>query len=271
MNRKSYALALVLLLLSSAVASLQLVGSASANPDASIPQLAMPVEYVNYTIVHVNGTLWAQIDGNYPIYLQNTADCELNGELPMVYPMPPGTTNIHVTLGDRELTWSNYTEADPLALHHTAIGDWWMIYAVLDNVSDFFLFLYDLNISPYLSAESSSSTAYFTVRMNANVTDLHVYAALPDSPASDWKPLNYSTSVEGSTDVVAIQMHSEYSVPLVGDLVVGFSATDQVPEFPVWAIAGLVLALSLVGLLGLKRRGVASCVGLGKTASLGDT
>ncbi len=290
MNRKSCVITLVFVLLASAVAILQFVGSASANPDGSAPQLAMPVEYVNYTIMRVNGTLWTQIDGNYPIYLQNTAGCEFNGELPMVYPMPPGTTDIHVTLGDHEIAWSNYTEADPLALHHTAIGDWWMIYAVLDNVSNFFvlkihyehplemvngsfLFLYDLNISPYLSAENSSSTAYFTVHMDANATDLHVYAALPDSPASEWQPLNYTLSREGEVDVVAVTMQSEYSVPLVGDLVVEFSDANQVPEFPVWIIGMLisVLVLTLVMLLYLKRRAVTCSLGLSKTASSGNT
>jgi hypothetical protein len=287
MKKTAYIVTLILVLLASAVASLQFVGSASANPDGSAPKLAMPVEYVNYTIVRANGTLWAQIDGEYPIYMQNTAGCEFNGELPMVYPMPPGTTDIHVTLGDHEIAWSNYTEANPLALHHTAIGDWWMIYAVLDNVSDFFvlkihyehplemvngsfLFLYDLNISPYLSSENSSSTAYFTVHMDANATDLHVYAAPPDRPASEWQPLNYTLSREGAAEVVAVTMHSEYSVPLLGDLVVEFSDANQVPEFPLWAIAVVVLASSLLGLLYLKRRAVTCCLGLSKTASSGN-
>jgi hypothetical protein len=289
MKKTAYIVTLILVLLASAVASLQFVGSASANPDGSAPKLAMPVEYVNYTIVRVNGTLWAQIDGEYPIYLQNTAGCEFNGELPMVYPMPPGTTDIHVWLGDQELAWSNYTQAYAGALHHTAIGDWWMIYAVLENVSDFFvlrihyehplevvnssyLFLYDLNISPYLSAENSSSTAYFTVHMDANATDLHVYTAPPDSPASEWQPQNYTANVEGSTDVVAIQMHSEYSTPLVGDLVVEFSDANQVPEFPLWTMGVLilVLVLTLVMLLYLKRRAVTCCLGLSKTASSGN-
>jgi hypothetical protein len=289
MKKAAYtAVTLILVLLASAVASLQLVGFASANPDGPTAQLAMPVEYVNYTITRVNGTLWAKIDGNYLIYLQKQSDCAFSGELPMVYPMPPETTNIHVMLDDRELGWSNYTQDNPLTLHHTAIGDWWMIYCVLDNVSDFFvlkihyehpletvngsyLFLYDLNISPYLSPENSSSTAYFTVRMETNTTNLHAYTASPDSSASDWKPLNFTTSKEGSTDVVAITMHSEYSVPLVGDLVVEFSDANQVPELPVWALSVVILASSLITLLYLKRRGVTSSLGSRKTASLGNT
>jgi hypothetical protein len=134
---KTWALAFILALLISTLAGTLLVNLAAANPDGSFPALAMPVEYVNYTITRVNGTLWAKIDGNYPIYLLKQSDCAFNGELPMVYLMPPGTTNIHVTLGDRELSWINYTEAYPEALHHTAIGDWWLIYSVLSPVSDF--------------------------------------------------------------------------------------------------------------------------------------
>jgi hypothetical protein len=87
---------------------LPLVPSTSANPDGSFPTLSMPIEHVNYTITSINGTLWAVIYGNYPIYLQNQSDCAFNCDLPMVYPMPSGSTDIHVTLGDRELSWSNY-------------------------------------------------------------------------------------------------------------------------------------------------------------------
>ncbi len=288
MKKTPFTFILIAVLLASVLASLQLSGSASGNPEGSAPQLAMPVEYVNYTITSVNGTLWAKIDGNYPIYLQTQSDCAFSGELPMVYPMPPDTTNIHVTLGDRELAWSNYTQADPQALHHTAIGDWWMIYSVLSNVSDFFvlkihyehplavvngsyLFLYDLNISPYLSPENSSSTAYFTVRMETNTTNLHAYTALPDSSASEWQPVDYTTTMEGSTQVVSIVMYSEYATPLAGDLVVEFSDASQVPEFPIWAITMLVLVLSLVTLLYLKRRAVASYLGSSKTANSGNT
>lgn len=66
----------------------------------------------------------AQIDGDYPIYVQNQSNCVFYGELPMVYPMPAGTTDIHVYLGDQELSWTNYTAAYPEATHHTVLGDW---------------------------------------------------------------------------------------------------------------------------------------------------
>ena len=213
---KTWAVVFILALLILTLAGTLLVDFASANPDGSLPVLAMPVEYVNYTITRVNGTLWAKIDGNYPIYPLKPSDCAFNGELPMVYPMPPGTTNIHVTLGDRELSWINYTEAYPEASHHTAIGDWWMIYSVLSPVSDFFelkihyehplevvngsyLFLYDLNISPYLSPQSNNSTAYFTIRMEANTTNLHAYTTGMSDVAAEWKTISYTTTKESGT------------------------------------------------------------------------
>jgi hypothetical protein len=250
----------------------QLIPSCSANFADSVPTLSMPIEHVNYTVASVKGTLWAKIDGEYPIYIQN----KFKGDLPMVYPMPPGTTNINVTLDDRELTWSNYTQSSPDALHQTAIGNWWMIYSVLPNVSGFFtlrihyehplevvngshLFLYDLNISPYLSEQYENSSAYFTVRMDANFTDLHAYTALPDSTAGEWKPVKYITTTENSTKVVSILMYSEYpgvsGKSLPGDLVVEFSSAKQTSDFPLWIIAILFFAsLLLVVAFYVKRR-----------------
>jgi hypothetical protein len=174
--------------------------------------------------------------------------------------MPPESTNIHVTLGDKELSWTNYTGSYPEATHHTAIGDWWMIYSVISNVSNFFVlkihyehplemvngsyqFLYDLNISPYLSAQSSNSTAYFTIRMETNATNLKVYTTETDT---EWNPVNYTISKDGSKEIIAFQMHSEYSKPLLGDLVITFSKVDQVPEFPSWIILLIVTAMMMV-------------------------
>ena len=280
MKQIALAIMLILALLTSVVVIFQLVPSASANPDGSFPALSMPVEYVNYTITRINGTLWAKIDGNYPIYILYQSDCAFSGELPMVYPMPPGTTNIHVTLGDRELSWSNYTQSNPDALHHTAIGDWGMIYSVLGNVSGFFvlkihyehplevvngsyLFLYDLNISPYLSPQSTNSTAYFAVRIEANTSDLRAYTTETDAK---WNPINYTTTKEGSTSVVVIQMHSEYGKPLLGDLVVVFSDADQVQEFQSWIIPVVVDVVLVALLLYVKRKTVLSALSSRKTS-----
>ncbi|HLN90191.1 MAG TPA: hypothetical protein VK253_09005 [Candidatus Binatia bacterium] len=274
MQRKTFPLITILVLLASSAAIFQLFPFVSANPGGSFPTLSMPIEHVNYTVTRVNGTLWAKIDGNYPIYIQNQSDCTFNGDLPMVYPMPPGTTNIRVTLDDREVNWSNYTHTYPDALHHTPIGDWWMIYSVLGNVSNFFvlkihyehpletvnssyIFLYDLNISPYLSQASSNSTAFFTIHMETNAANLHAYTTETDTK---WNPLNYTTTTEDSTTIVAIQMRSEYDKPLVGDLVVVFSDAGQVPELPIWVIPVFVDVVLIALLLYVKRKTVLSAL-----------
>ena len=71
-----------------------------SNVDAQA-SLSMPVEYVNYAITWVNGSLWAKIDGNYPIYNSGF------DVLPMFYPTPPGTTNISLNLDGALVSWSN--------------------------------------------------------------------------------------------------------------------------------------------------------------------
>lgn len=237
--------------------------------DSSFPLLAMPIEYVNYTITDVNGTLWAKIDGIYPLTLLNQSNLVMPFSLPMVYPTPPQTTNITIKLDDKVLDYTDYSQ-EPGFLHHTAIGDWTMIYSVLQldstsfvlkihyehplqMVNGSYLFLYDLNISPYLSPASNNSTAYFTVRMEANTTNLQAYTAEPDSPDSEWKPINYTVTKEGSTDIVSIVMHSEYSKPLLGDLVVEFSSVE-IPEYPYLAVAVAAAGFSTFALVYIKSK-----------------
>ncbi len=272
MRKKIFSIIVIFSLSISLLAIVQLIPSAAAKIDNSIPALSMPIEHVNYTITSVNDTLWAKIDGEYPIYIQN----QFTSDMPMVYPMPPGTTNIHVWLDGQELNWSNYTQSNPDALHQTAIGDWWMIYSVLPNVSgsftlkihyehplemvnDSYLFLYDLNISPYLSEQNENSSAYFTVRMDTNFTNMNAYTAPPDSVSSEWRPITYTTNTENSTTIVSILMYSEYpgisGKPLPGDLVVEFSNINQNTDFPTWLIAVLSAAvLLLVAAFYIKKR-----------------
>lgn len=282
MNQKA-AVTFILALLFLALATVQFADFASADRDSLTPLLLMSVEHINYTITRENGTLWAKIDGNYPISIQTELDFEFSGDLPMVYPMPPQTTNIHVWLGESELAWSNYTQTYPEGLHHTALGDWWMIYTVLPDVSDSFVlrihyehplqrvnssyvFLYDLNISPYLSPEDSGSNAYFTVRMEANTTDVRAYTTAMSDTSSDWNPAEYTVTKQDGFDVVAIELHSEYN-NLLGDLVVVFSDADEIPEFPLWVLAVLAVALLLLAaVLYVKRQAVGSSLGLSKTA-----
>jgi hypothetical protein len=268
---KKLAAAFIFTLLLSAAAGL--ANLATATPDAdTLPIIAMPEEYINYTISRVNGTLWAKIDGTYPLHILTESDgapsC-VPPELPMVYPTPPGTTNIHVKIDETELNWSNYTEAYPSALHHTAIGDWPMIYCLITPVSEYFvlkihyehpvqqingsnLFLYDLNISPYLSPWSPNSTAHFTIRMETNTSNLQAYTTETDSV---WNPINYTTSQEGATEVVAIQMRSEYSKPLLGDLVIMFSdAEAETAEVTLWIIIPLLVIAALVAFIIYRRK-----------------
>jgi len=260
---KKLAAAFIFALLISAAAATSWVNSAKANPDTStLPVLAMPEEYINYTITRVNGTLWAKIDGTYPLRILTESDdapsC-VPTELPMFYPTPPGTTNIHVKVNGTELEWSNWS----YDTHHTAIGDWSMIYCVISPVSDHFLltihyehplavvngsylFLYDLNISPYLTRLSNSSLAYFTVRFETAVSEIRAYTTWTDSV---WNRKDFALS---DVETVTIQMRSVLGEPLAGDLVVMFKdSSAQVPEevpywlivVPVFVVAGLLAAI----------------------------
>jgi len=262
---KKLASALIFTLLLSTAAGL--ANLATANPDLAT-LLAMPIEYVNYTITSVNGSLWAKIDGTYPLRILTESDgapsC-VPAELPMVYPTPRGSTNIHVKVDETELEWSNYT----YDTHHTAIGDWDMIYCLIAPVPEQFvvtihyehpleqvngssLFLYDLNISPYLSPWSSNSTAYFTIRLDANVSNLQAYTTETDSI---WNPKDFTKSQEGATEVVAVQMYSEYDKPLLGDLVIVFSGTEaETVEVALWIIIPLFVAAALLVFIIYRRK-----------------
>lgn len=255
--------ALIFTLLISAMAGT--VKLATSNPDTTT-LIAMPEEQIDYTITPINGTLWAKIDGTYPLYILTETDGATScvpSELPMVYPTPPRTTNIHVTVDATELEWSYWPEEDT---HHTAIGDWKMIYCLITPVPEDFvlkihyehpvemvngsyIFLYDLNISPYLSPWSLNSTAYFTIRMDAIFSNLQTYTTETDTV---WNPINYTLNQEGGQQVVAIKMLSEYDKPLLGDLTVVFS-DREIPEFPVWVIPALLMVGVLLVGLGYKK------------------
>ncbi|NLB76620.1 MAG: hypothetical protein GX799_09180 [Crenarchaeota archaeon] len=107
MRKKAIALTFILAFLISTLTGSLFVKPATANLDVSSPNLSMPVEYINYTITSINGTLWAKIDGDYPIYLLKQLDCRFNRDLPMVYPMPLQTTNISLSLDNKQVSWSN--------------------------------------------------------------------------------------------------------------------------------------------------------------------
>lgn len=254
---KKVAAAFILAFMFSAVAGL--ADFTTANPDADmLPLLAMPKEYVNYTITCVNGTFWAKIDGTYPLQILAESDDALPcvpAELPMVYPTPPGTTNIHVRVNGTELAWSILS----YGTHHTAIGNWSMIYCLVSPISEYFLltihyehpiavvngsylFLYDLNISPYLTPSSNSSTAYFTVRFETAISEVRAYITLTDNI---WNQKNFTLNNEDDVKTAAIQMRSMLDEPLAGDLVVMFNDSAPTPEeLPYWLIVVPVFVVS---------------------------
>jgi hypothetical protein len=241
----------------------------SANPEGSLPNLSMPVEYINYTITSINGTFWAKIDGYYPIYLHKQMDCSFNGDLPMVYPMPPQTTNISVSLDNSEIGWNNYTQIYPGELHHTAIGDWWMIYCNLENVSDYFelkihyehpimktngtyQFLYDLNISPYLSSLYLNSTVYFALTFNDKVSSLQVFTSPSDGILN---PLTFIVEGHNKTSQVDFTVTSEYSKALSGDIIVRFNHDSTEESFNWIPYTIIPLALACIAVIAfIKKR-----------------
>ena len=266
------ALIIISVLLFSAVAGVQRVNSEAANLLPSPPLIAMPEEYINYTITSINGSLWAKIDGTYPLQIifgpeqvytwDSTSYQVVSDPLTLVYPTPPGTTNITVRMDETELSWDNYTEIYPGFLHHTAIGDWPMINCTIYPIPEYFTlkihyehpimlingsytFLYDLNISPYLSSYSNQSTAYFNIRMETNYTSLHVNTVGSDETLS---PINYTTTREKTAETITFQIVSEYSKPLPGDILITFTAS-KAPEALEFSYLLIILPIAVIATL----------------------
>ena len=276
-----------------AIAGLQFVRFAAANP-IPVYSLEMPEEYINYTISLVNGSLWAKVDGTYPLTkfgiecqdqalsIGNTWFTFTGDTLPMVYPTPPGTTNISVKVDETELNWSNYTQIVPDAVHYTAIGDWPMIsctiYPVLDQfmlkihyehpimlMNGSYTFLYDLNISPYLSPWSNKSTAHFNIRFETGYTDLQANTIATDGTLN---PVDYTITKETAAETVSLQGVSEYSQPLPGDLLISFNEGKESEQTnsgflgsSLWTEYGyalvvvmLITVVALAGFLSLKHK-----------------
>jgi len=228
--------------------------------------LSMPEENINYNVISVDGVLWAKIDGTYPITYSGSETSIL-----MVYPTPPGTTNISIRLDDIELEWSNFTQISE-EMHHTAIGDWQMISTVLERVSEFFVlkihyehpiqvingsyaFLYDLNIEEYLSGNSSKSVAHFTIRMETGYTNLKVNTIFGEDETL--KPIEFTSSGDAPVEI-KIDEVSEFGKPLPGDLLVSFSEPKvQEPFSTLWVIISIFVIGFIVATLigyGLFRR-----------------
>jgi hypothetical protein len=242
----------VYLCLMLAAAGLQFAPFAAANPTTGY-SLEMPEEYIDYTISWIDGGLWAEVDGTYPL-TKSTIECQdqdlsasstwftFTGDtLPMLYPTPPGATNISMKMDETELEWSNYTQIFPGETHYTAIGDWPMITCTIHPVLDQFIlkihyehpillingsytFLYDLNISPYLSPWSNKSTAHFNIRFETDITDLQAHTIATDGTLN---PIDYTVTKDNEAETVSLQVVSEYSEPLPGDLLISFHEDDE--------------------------------------------
>src|SRR4030043_131925 len=106
-KKRLLATTILSMLLFSAVAAVQPVNSEETNLLSSASFIAMPEEYINYTIASINGTLWAKIDGTYPLQILFEPE-RLSDSLPLVYPTPPGTTNITIIMDEKELAGSTY-------------------------------------------------------------------------------------------------------------------------------------------------------------------
>ena len=218
--------------------------------------LSMPEEYIDYTITRVDDVLWAKIDGTYPI--------SLTGEetsIPMVYPTPPGTTNISISLNDAGLEWNNFT----LTTHHTAIGEWQEVSTFLEQVSGSFVlrihyehplqvingsytFLYDLNILEYLSEAANRSVAHFTVRMETEYANLRVNTVF--GAEETLKPIDFTAS-GGDPMEIKIDEVSEFNKPLPGDLLISFTDTEvpATPDHMLVAASALIAGFAAAGLV----------------------
>jgi hypothetical protein len=236
--------AFVLAILLSVVTGSPFIQLAAADSAQSQLIIAMPQEYVNYTVSMINGSLWATVDGTFPMHLPPEW---VSQEIPMLYPTPKGTaTDISISLDAQQVSWTNYTQANPNALHYTYLGEWPMILCVIQptsqdfqmkihyqhpisNANGSYAFLYDLNISPYLSPSSSNSIAYFNVRMETNYTDVQVYTVPGDSSTqrdNTRTPMNFTITKTNSTENIAFNITSDYAKPVPGDELVTFQDSD---------------------------------------------
>ncbi|PVX25279.1 MAG: hypothetical protein CW691_05130 [Candidatus Bathyarchaeum sp.] len=264
---------------------------ANAEP-AVVYFVEMPEEHIEYTVCWVNGSLWAKVDGTYPmnkfgIEIQNqsyTNDSRWftseGDAIVMAYPTPPGTTNISIKMDETELDWSNYTQTVPEAVHYTAIGDWPMIACTIHPVRDqftlkihyehpitqnngFYTILYDLNISPYLSPWSNKSAAHFNITFESDITELQAVTIAADETTM---PVEYTVK-NGTTQTVSLQVVSKYAQPLPGDLLITFNEEKEPKQtnsvlgaslltgqsFSIVVVAGIMIVV-LAGYLFLKHK-----------------
>jgi len=275
------AAAFISVLLFLAIVGVQIVRLVAANP-LPVPPLKMPEEYIDGTISLVNGTLWAKVDGTYPLYKFDVGDQDpviwinytgwgfVADYQNVLYPVPPNTTNISVKMNGTELSWTNFTETLPEAIHPTAIGDWsyitWGIRPIPDHFvikthyehpiptkDGNFTFLYPLILWSYLNPWCNKSTAYFNIRMEINCANLNLYTV---GSNGIWNPVDHTITKENTAEIIALKIDSEWSKPLAGDLVI--TLTDpkplETPEFPLLIILPISITAPLLAVILYRRR-----------------
>lgn len=254
------------------------------------PIVAMPEEHIDYTVSLDGEKVWVNVEGTYfmkklfgageEFYIDGNRYVVVSDELSLVYPTPPGARNISLKIDDNELSWSNYTEFNPQALHTTALGKWPMIYCkIRETPRDFILkisythpveaingsqiFLYDLNISPYLTPWNPTSEAYFTIRMEVPYEKMEIYTTGEDGV---WRPLNYTVTEKNGVELISFQIVSEYLKPLHGDVIVKFTLAERLNQqntyFLVWAaviISAAMLMLYVFLIRATKANGNIKC------------
>ncbi|MEM0253453.1 MAG: NosD domain-containing protein [Candidatus Bathyarchaeia archaeon] len=241
------------------------------------PLVAMPREYINCAICLIGSETWARVEGVYVMrkifgagerfHVNSHEYLVLSDELSMAYPMPPKSRNISIKIDGLTISWSNYTEINPQALYLTALGKWPMIRFKIDKtpnnftlrvyyeyplskVNGSYIFLYALNVSPYLTPWSPNSTAILTIRMETPYEDLGVYLV---SPTGIWHPLNYTIMDESGVKSIRLQLVSEYPNPIQGDIVIKFTTMTQ--QNWLWIIVVItVIAITTALAYMLKQR-----------------
>jgi hypothetical protein len=247
--------------------------STVSDSQSILQSISMPVEYVNYTVSVINGSLWAAVDGAFPMHIPLDW---VGQELPMLYPTPPGVTNISIILDGQKVGYSNFTQAYPDMLHYTYLGEWPMILCTIQSaspdylmaihyqhpilqVNETYMFLYDLNISPYLSNSSAESTAHFNIQFQTNCSNINIYTVPGDSSTfrgNTRTPVNFTINTESDVPTVAFNITSNYSEPIPGDELITFQETQsQIPEYPSSAILfPLILMVAVAGLFVYSKR-----------------
>jgi nitrous oxidase accessory protein NosD len=249
--------------------------AATTTPTASLtqPLLSMPQEYINYTVSNINGSLWVTVDDLYPMHISS----ELVGhELQMVYPTPPGTTpDLEIAMDGHKVNWSNYTAINPSALHYTYLGEWSMVACTIQpTATDFlltihyrhpilqangsYLFLYDLNINPYLSEASANSAAHFNVCFEVNCTNIHIFNVPGDSSMpkdGELTPIDFTLNQNNSIHTINFSITSAYSKPVLGDQLITFQSVPvDAPEFSFWIILPLALVATLIAIIANRKK-----------------